>query len=215
MTSMADLLPEQVRALIRAAGWHRRLLAAGCAAAAVAFGLSALAPSAPKTVQVLAAAHDVPAGAALTTADVRAIGLPPGVVPAGALRPGADVVGRVVAAALQRNETITDVRLVGTSMFGAVSDGLVAAPVRIADPAVARLLEPGDVVDVLAASDRSAASAAPIVAADARVLAVPSPNESSSGIDDGALVVLATTPSTAALLARAAVGARLSVVIRG
>src|SRR3954447_8010817 len=142
MTSLLEQVPEPVRALLRAASWHRRLLAAACAAAAVAFALSAVAPAPPVVVHVLAAARDVPAGAVLTPADVHEIALPPRVVPEGALRAGTDVAGRVVVAAMHRNETVTDLRLVGTPVFAAVTPGLVATPVRIADPGVARLLQP-------------------------------------------------------------------------
>ena len=80
-----------------------------------------------------------------------------------------------------------------------------------------QFLEPerhGDVVDVLASSDHAAAATAPVLATGVRVLAVPNAADAVSGLDDGALVVVATTPSTAAVLARAAVSARLSVVIR-
>jgi Flp pilus assembly protein CpaB len=214
MASLIGQLPEPVRGLLHAASWHRRLLASGCAAAAVAFALSALAPKPPAVVSVLAAARDVPAGAVLTAADVHTIGLPPAVVPHGALRAGTPVVGRVVAAAMQRDEPLTAVRLVGRSLFTAVGDGKVATPVRIADPGVARLLQPGDVVDVLAATDHGPGPTALTVAAGARVLAVPQPT-TNAGLDDGALVVLATTPSAAAVLARAASVARLSVVVHG
>jgi multisubunit Na+/H+ antiporter MnhG subunit len=87
--------------------------------------------------------------------------------------------------------------------------------VRIADPGAARLLQPGAVVDVLASSDRETSGAAPIVASAVRVVMVPVPDGNVGGLDDGALVVLATTPATAAVLARAAVSSRLSVTIRG
>jgi pilus assembly protein CpaB len=214
MTSLTAQLPEPLRVLLRTANWHRRLLASACAAAAVAFALSALAPKPPPIVRVLAAARDVPAGATLTSADVHVVRLPHALVPSGALVATDDVTGRVVAGPLRRDEPLTDVRLVGTSLFSAVGDGLVAAPLRIADPGAARLLQAGDVVDVLAASDHSSPSLATTVATGVRVLAVPAPDDSSGGIDDGALVVLATTPSTAALLARAATTDRLSVVIR-
>lgn len=213
--SFADQVPAPLRALLRAASWHRRLLASGCAAAAVAFGLSALAPKPGTVVHVLAAAHDIAAGATLTSADVHAIGLPPSVVPAGALRADDDITGRVVAAAVRRGEALTDVRLVGASMFRAVGAGLVATPVRIADADSAHLLQPGDVVDVLASNEHSASSAAPVVATGVRVLAVPAPSDSSLSLDDGALVILATSPSAAATLASAGVTSRLSVVIRG
>jgi pilus assembly protein CpaB len=214
MTSLVDQLPEPLRALLRTASWHRRLLASGCAAAAVAFALSALAPKPHNMAHVLAATRDIPAGATLSAGDLRTLAVPASAVPGGALRPGSDVVGRVVAAAVRRNELLTDVRLVGASLFRSVGPGLVAAPLRIADPGAARLLQPGDVVDVLASSDRAAAATAPVVATGVRVLAVPNATDAVSGLDDGALVVVATTPSTAAVLARAAVSARLSVVIR-
>jgi hypothetical protein len=116
---------------------------------------------------------------------------------------------------MRRGELLTDVRLVGAPMFGAVGAGLVAAPVRIADPGAALLLQPGDVIDVLASTDHSTAAAAPVVAAGVRVLTVPSGTEATAGLDDGALVVVAATPATASLLARAAITSRLSVVIRG
>jgi Flp pilus assembly protein CpaB len=212
--SLSDQLPEPLRALLRTASWHRRLLASVCAAAAVAFGLSALAPRPSEVVHVLAAARDVPGGSTLTSADVHAVDLPPDAVPSGALRAGTDVVGRIVASAVRRNEPLTDVRLVGASMFGALATGQVAAPVRIADPGAARLLEAGDVVDVLAATDHTTATTALVVATGVRVLAVPDAADTSAGLDDGALVVLETTPTTAGLLAKAASTARLSVVIR-
>jgi pilus assembly protein CpaB len=213
MTSLTDQLPEPLRALLRAASWHRRLLASGFAAAAVAFGLSALAPKAPATTPVLAAARDLPAGATLSAPDLTVVALPPKAVPTGTFRRGSDLTGRVVAAAVRRGEPMTDVRIVGSAMFGAVGAGQVAVPVRIADAGVARLLQPGDVVDVFASSDRSNGPAA-LVTSGARVLAVPSPTQS-GGIDDGALIVVATSPSTAAALAKTSVTARLSVAIRG
>jgi Flp pilus assembly protein CpaB len=215
MSTLVDQVPEPLRALLRTASWHRRLLASGCAAAAIAFALTALTPKPHGLVKVLAAARDIPAGATLSAADVHTIGVPPAVVPAGALRAGSAAVGRVVAAALRQGEMLTDVRLVGAPLFGTVGAGLVAAPVRIADPSAALLLQPGDVIDVLASTDHSSAAAALVVAAGVRVLTVPSGTEATGGLDDGALVVVAATPATAALLAKAAIASRLSVLIRG
>jgi pilus assembly protein CpaB len=214
MRALTDQLPQPLRALVRTASWHRRLLASGCAAAAVAFGLSTLSPQPPATASVLAAARDIPAGATLTSGDIDVVALPPGAVPAGAFHRGSDIAGRVVAGAVRRGEALTDVRLVGAALFSSVGSGQVAAPVRIADAGVARLLQPGDVIDVFASNDRTTGAAA-IVATSARVLAVPSAAGTDGGLDDGALIVVATTPETAALLAKTAVSARLSVAIRG
>ncbi len=52
---------------------------------------------------------------------------------------------------MRAGETITDVRLVGPALLAGYGDQLVAAPVRIADAGSAALLQPGDVIDVLAA----------------------------------------------------------------
>ena len=213
MNDVVARLPEPVRRIIRLALWHRRWVAAGFAGLAVAAALGALAPAGPRVVNVVAAARDVPAGTVVTADDVVTVGLLPATVPAGIVRNVDDVLGRVVAAPLRRGEPVTDVRLVGASLIGTLDDGLVATPVRIADATVAQLLRPGDVVDVLAASTgRSAIPAARTAAAAVRVLAVPA-TEDSGSFESGALVVLATTPATAALLARAAVTSRLSVTI--
>jgi len=208
-------LPAPVASLVQAATWHRRLLAAGLAAGSVAFALSALAPAPPAVVNVLAVAHDLPAGSTLTPQDIRVVGLSPTNVPAGSLRDRSDVVGRILAGAIRRGEPLTDVRLVGRALTQTLGGaGLVAAPIRIADPGVARLLQAGDVVDVLAASEHGDGTTAPLVATSVRVVTVPAPEDVTSGLADGALIVVATTPSTAAVLARAAVTSRLSVTIR-
>ncbi|MGA4841373.1 hypothetical protein [Streptomyces sp. G45] len=87
----------------------------------------------------------------------------------------------------------------------------VKAPVRIADAAAARLLRPGDRVDVVAA-DATAGTAPRVVASGARVSEVlPSPDSAAEG---GALVVLAVPRSTAARLAGASATARLAVTLR-
>lgn len=85
----------------------------------------------------------------------------------------------------------------------------MATPARVADPETARLLSPGDVVDVLAApSTWDGSVPAKIVAEDVTVLSTPA-GES----DRGALVVLATTSDQAIELASAQAGGRLSITI--
>src|SRR3954452_23620288 len=76
------------RAVLR----RRRLLAALCAAGAVGAALHATTPQAPATVEILVAARDLPAGAALAADDVELRATDPDLVPGGALttaRPGA------------------------------------------------------------------------------------------------------------------------------
>ncbi|OPG14212.1 SAF domain-containing protein [Microbispora sp. GKU 823] len=93
----------------------------------------------------------------------------------------------------------------GPGMAG--TPGMVATPVRIADPDAARLLSPGDVIDILAAFEEGPFQAR-TVAQEVRVIARP-PGRT----DGGALLVLATTPGQAAQLAQAQAQGRLSVTI--
>ncbi|MEJ7726514.1 MAG: Flp pilus assembly protein CpaB [Actinomycetes bacterium] len=203
------------RELRRAATWHRRLLAAGLAAAAVAVGLQVLRPPPPPTVEVLAAARDIDAGAALVAGDVVALTLPSDAVPSGALDPAADVTGRAVAGPIRAGEPITDVRLVGPALVAGLGEGLVATPVRVADAGTAGLVRPGDRVDVLATPVGQDTTGQPsrIVAAEVVVIAVPGTD--GAGFVEGALLVLATTPEEAAGLAAATVTDRLSLTLRG
>ncbi|HEX8002054.1 MAG TPA: Flp pilus assembly protein CpaB [Mycobacteriales bacterium] len=190
---------------------RRRVVAAALAGLSVLFGLSALRPPAAPAVAVLAAARDLAPGVALAIEDLRPVSLPLTAVPEGALRPGAAVLGRVVAGPVRRGEPLTDVRLVGPSLLAAVP-GAVAVPVRFADPGAVAVLRPGDRVDVLAtpASARDAPHPGParVVAANVVVLAVTAAGE--AGLGDGALVVVACPPDVARALAAAAATERLS-----
>ena len=165
------------------------------------------------TLAVVVAGRDLPGGSPLSAADLQLARLPPSAVPGGALRLTSAAVGRMLAAPVRRGEPLTDVRLVGSRLVAALGPGLVATPVRLADPAVAGLLRPGDRVDVLAAPADPALGTRPTVAAaDVPVLAVPAADPTG---DQGALVVLATTSRMALALAAAASGQRLSVTLRG
>lgn len=210
-----------VREVRRAVGWHRRLFASGLLAGSVALALSALDPAPPTTVRVVAAARDLSGGARLTLDALRTTELPPAAVPHGAVRHPEQLVGRVLAAPVRRGEIMTDVRVVGAPLLRSYGEGLVAVPVRIADGASVALLQPGDVIDVLAAAApdiavTSAPTRADVVAASAPILSLPSRRETAfgGGEDAGALVVLATSAPTAARLAAAAVTSRLSLTIR-
>ncbi|MCF2528266.1 SAF domain-containing protein [Yinghuangia soli] len=127
---------------------RRRPLAALSAALAVAAALLVLRPPTPPTVPILVAARDLDPGAVPGSRDVRTVRFVPATVPDHALRRLSDAQGRPLAAAVRRGEPITDVRLVGPQLRG--SPGDVALPVRFADADAARLLRPGDRVDVLA-----------------------------------------------------------------
>ncbi|SDU47911.1 Flp pilus assembly protein CpaB [Jiangella alkaliphila] len=195
--------------LIRAAGWHRRLLAGGLAAAAVAFAIQAASPAAPATVDVVVAARDLAGGAVLTDDDVRVAALPPDAVPAGVV-PRAEAAGALLAAPVRAGEPITDRRLLGPGLLEGWGPDVVAAPVRVADAGAAGYLRPGDRIDLLATALDGAART-DVVASEVPVLAVPSAAD--AALAEGALVLVAASPDQAAGLAAAAVTSRLSFTV--
>jgi len=210
-----------LRDLRRAATWHRRLLVAGLLAASVAFAIQAVSPPPPRTESVVVAAKDLAGGTRLSPDDVRLKDFAPASVPDGAVRNATLAAGRTLDAPVRNGEILTDVRLFGSAFLDSYGDNLVAAPVRIADAASVRLLQAGDIVDVLAAglgTNGSSTSAARLVAAATPVLTIPPVDDGPIGTTDigaGALVVVVTSSETAAHLAAAAVTDRLSLVIHG
>lgn len=202
---------------------HRRLAATICAALAALVAVSTSAGQHSAGVSVITAARDLASGTTLTAADVTATTLPARAVPAGAITSAAAAVGRPVAGAIRRGEPLTDARL-DRGVLASPAPGLVAAPVRLADAQATALLQPGERVDVLAAATASqnmpaAQSEADILAAGVQVLSIPPPPggvSNAAGTDfAGALIVLATTPAQARVLAQAQVSARLSAVVVG
>ncbi|WP_020575947.1 SAF domain-containing protein [Actinopolymorpha alba] len=229
------------RDLMRAVSWHRRLLAAALAAASVAVGLHLLQPNPAPTVLVLAAARDLPGGAALTRSDVRQVALPRDVVPRGVLRPGDPLATRTLAGPVRAGEPLTDARMLSPSLLAHLSEGkdtpddLVAAPVRIADAETVGMVRVGDRIDVLAAHTgvETASRPAELIARAVEVVSLPGrhePSDAAAGglpdLDelgsisgdgasgDGGLVVVAVPATVAADLARATVTSRLSLVLR-
>jgi pilus assembly protein CpaB len=207
-----------LRDVMRTAQWHRRVLAAALLAAAMAVGLNVLAPPAADTEPVLAAARDLAPGQPLSPDDVEVVQRPADQLPTGALVSVAEAAGSTLLTGMRAGELLTDVRLVGEAAVGVLPEGQVATPVRIADPTAVRLLSAGDVIDVYAADGApdDSGGVARLVASAVRVMTVPRPAEDSWGanLGDGALVLLATKPLTAARLAGAAVTDRLSFVLR-
>ena len=195
--------------LIRTAGWHRRLLAGGLAAAAVAFAIEAASPAPPATVDVLVAARDLPGGAVLSDADLSSAAFPADAVPAGVVT-ASTADGALLAAPVRSGEPITDRRLLGPGLLAGWGADVVVAPVRVADAGAAGYLRPGDRIDLLA-TYLDGAARTEVVAADVPVLALPSAGDST--LAEGALVLVAATPDQAAELAAAAVAARLSFTV--
>jgi Flp pilus assembly protein CpaB len=199
-----------LRDLLKAVRWHRRLLAGVSAAAAVYFALAAVSPEPPPTVAVLAAARDLPGGAVPTSGDVRTLHLPAELLPSGVLRPGADLTKRVLAAPVRSGEPLTDARFLSPATLG---PGLVAYPLRLDDADIAALLRVGDQIALYGAGSTGAASAK-LLADGVRVIALPNTRASPTSTP-GALVVVATTPETAAQLAQATTNSRVTIALIG
>ncbi|PZF83926.1 Flp pilus assembly protein CpaB [Jiangella anatolica] len=204
-----DDLRSALQRLLRTAGWHRRLLAAGLAAAAVAFAIQAASPAPPRTVDVVVAARDLPGGVVLADDQVTMAAFPPGAVPDGVVE-RSQALGALLAAPVRAGEPITDRRLLGPGLLAGWGTDVVAAPVRVADAGAVGLLRPGDRIDLLATSV-DGAGGTDVVAAGVPVLAVPSAGEAM--LAEGALVLVAATPDQAAGLAAAAVTSRLSFTV--
>lgn len=204
---------------------HRRLIAAGLAAAAVLVAARSLQPAPAATEPVLVASHDIAPGALIGPDDVSVARWPVGLAPPDVLRDPAALPGRPVATRLTSGEPVLPARFVSPALVAAYGDGLVATPVRLADAGAAALLREGDLVDVLAAAPTAAgdpaAVPARVVAAAVRVVLAGAPRAEPGDVlgggivaSDGSLVVLATTPAAAEAIAGAAATSRLSVVLR-
>ena len=189
------------------------LLAAGAIVLALRPSPALPADPRPATVGVTVAASDLPAGTVLSRAQLTVAQLPPAVVPAGTAPGPAPLVGRVLAGSVRAGEPLTDVRLVGTGLTRLLPEGQVAAPIRLADLAVAALVHTGDRVDVLATPHDAAR--ADVVAADALVLATDGRPRDPSADPGGGLLLLAVDGATAGRLAAAAASATLTVTLPG
>ncbi|MGI8457721.1 MAG: SAF domain-containing protein [Propionibacteriaceae bacterium] len=200
--------------LVRVLSWHRRKLAAGLAAIAVVAGINAAAPPDPPTVAVLVTARAVPAGRILAADDLSTVRWPRGQLPDGAVSDPAQVLGRPAVAAVPRGQTVTDLTTLSLRQAG---PGRSIVALRLADPDLAVLLRPGDVVDVVAADDQSGTAA--VIARRVRVVTTPSsPAEpgllgtgGGSG-PGGVLCLIEVDQGVTATLAGAAVRRQLSVV---
>jgi Flp pilus assembly protein CpaB len=196
----------------------RRVAAALLAVTALVLALRPGSPppadDAPVGTPVVVAAADLAAGTVLSTADLALARLPPDLVPQGTVGEPARLVGRVLAGSTRSGEPLTDTRLVGAGLTVLLEPGQVAAPVRLADLAVAALVRTGDRVDVLASAPD--ATRAEVVVSGALVLAAgTSPIDSGAvGTDPAAgLLLVAVDGATAAELAAAATSSTLTVTL--
>ncbi len=88
-------------------------------------------------------------------------------------RTSASVIGSTLAGPARRGEVLTDVRLLGRRLAeSAAGPDARIVPVHPADSALIDLVRPGDVVDVVAATEGSAQATPHVVATDAIVVSV-------------------------------------------
>jgi pilus assembly protein CpaB len=201
----------RLRRLLSTTSWARTILLRRTAAALLAVLAVVLAAASylhghERTVAVLVAARDVPAGTTLAGEDVRVRELPLAYVPTGAVHEVSGAVGHVLAGSARSGEPITDVRLVGTenTLLSTGDPNSVAVPVRLTDPAVAELLRPGSHVDVVSVEP-------PLLAADAVVVTV---RPATTPADRGRLVVVALPRQAATKVAVASLSQPVTVTLR-
>ena len=211
MPSVAPTRRRPLRALARAASWHRRKLAVLAAIAAVLTGISAAAPEGPAMITVVKAKSQLPGGTVVSASDLVLDRVVAADAPKGVITDPMAMVGRTLAVPVAENQMMTP--LTATAARSSVRQGHVIAPLRLADSALATLLRPGDVVDVIAADAQSEQAA--VVAAAARVVTIPElPDDRAGPGPEGALVLIDVDSQTASVLAQAAASATLSIIWR-
>jgi Flp pilus assembly protein CpaB len=193
---------------------NRRIAAALLAAAAFLLAINAVRPGRGATIRVWVAAHDLGGGEPLRRSDLVQESLPRAAVPGGAIVASNPPIGVMLGAPVRRGEPLTDVRLLSPYLLAAAASPRdLAVPVRVTDgPAALALVQPGELVAVIAAGDSGVGSVAPAhtVVSAVRVLAVPDHTT-----DEGlALVVVAATPRQATELAAIPSSDRVSVAVR-
>jgi hypothetical protein len=107
------------------------------------------------------------------------------------------IVGSTLAGPARRGEVLTDVRLLGRRLAeSAAGPDARLVPVHPVDGALADLVRPGDVVDIVAASETSSQSTARVVATDAIVVLVSAKQKAQAATSER--VVLVALPAAAA-----------------
>jgi pilus assembly protein CpaB len=199
--------------LRRALSWHRRKLAVLAAIAAVLTAVTAAAPTGPPTLRVVRATGQLASGSVVSASDVEVAEVVAAALPRGALADPAEVIGSRLVGPVAEDQVLTGLDVVaGPAGVGA---GHVIAPLRLADQDFGVLVQPGALIDVIAAAPEG--DAARVVATAIRVLTVPPPpseEDRTRSSENGALVLVDVDPRTATLLAQAAASSRISIVLR-
>jgi len=196
--------------------WSRTLLTRRIAAAGlvVLAGVAALRPDPNgERAPVVVAAHDLSPGAALSADDLQLEKRLIPTIPDGAQSEIDTVVGSTLAGPARRGEVLTDVRLLGRRLAeSAAGPGARIVPVHPVDSALTDLVRPGDVVDVVAASQTSPPSAPRVIATGAIVVLV-SAKQKAQGATDDRVVLVALPAASANAVAGAALGQTVTLTL--
>lgn len=154
--------------------------------------------------QVVVAARDLSPGAELAADDLRLETRSLPTIPDGSQADIGPIVGSTLAGPTRRGEVLTDVRLLGRRLAeSAAGPDARIVPVHPADSALIDLVRPGDVVDVVAASEGSSAPNSHVVATDAIVVLV-SAKQKAQGATNDRVVLIALPAASANAVAGAA-----------
>lgn len=199
LKSLNPSLPARISQWLRP-DWSRTVLARRIAAAGlvVLAGVAALRPNPDgERAQVVVAARDLSPGAALTADDLRLEKRLTPTIPDGSQSDIDTIVGSTLAGPARRGEVLTDVRLLGRRLAeSAAGPDARLVPVHPVDGALADLVRPGDVVDIVAASETSSQATARVVATDAIVVLVSAKQKAQAATSER--VVLVALPAAAA-----------------
>jgi Flp pilus assembly protein CpaB len=211
LKSLNPSLPTQISQWLRP-DWSRTVLVRRVAAGALVLlaGVAALRPDPDgDRAQVVVAARDLSPGAELSADDLRLESRLVPTIPDGSESDIGAVVGSTLAGPTRRGEVLTDVRLLGHRLAdSAAGPDARIVPVHPADSALTDLVRPGDVVDVVSASDTDSHAGPRVVATNAIVVLVSAKQKAQAATNDR--VVLVALPAAAA---NAVAGATLTQAV--
>ena len=146
----------------------RRVVTAGLVATAVWLAMSSFLPQPiPRGVPVVVVAQDLMPGHVLTPGDLVVADWPADLRPTDAVADPTALVGKALGAGMSRGEPVTPARVRGPGLLTGARPGLVAAHVRLADPAMAAMASAGDIVDLISSSGLLVAAHVVVLAVDA------------------------------------------------
>jgi len=121
----------------------------------------------PRGVPVVVVAQDLMPGHVLTPGDLTVADWPADLRPTGAVTDPTGLMGKALGAGMARGEPVTPARVRGPGLLTGARPGLVAAHVRLADPAMAAMASAGDIVDLISSSGLMVAARVVVLAVDA------------------------------------------------